>query len=99
MGELGRPDLLSRFERLVSEAATAAVDHLARGYEVELVTRDRSLAFAGGPRQRLAVLEALALVQPRALTAEPLQSADPRVPQLRVRMDLESPAGAERLAV
>ncbi|HEY0410833.1 MAG TPA: DUF58 domain-containing protein, partial [Candidatus Dormibacteraeota bacterium] len=95
VGELGRPDLLSRFERLVSEAATTAVDHLSRGYEVELVTRDRSLAFAGGPRQRLAVLEALALVQPRSRTAEPLLSSDPRAPQLRVHMDA---APRERLA-
>lgn len=96
VGELGRPDLLSRFERLVSEAATAAVDHLARGYEVELLTRDGNLAFAGGPRQRLAVLEALALVQPRPLTAEPLLSSDPRAPQLRVHMDIDSPERPER---
>ena len=96
VGELGRPDLVSRFERLVSEAATAAVDHLSRGYEVELVTRDRSLAFAGGPRQRLAVLEALALVQPRSRSLEPLLASDPRAPQLRMHMD----AGPrERLAV
>jgi uncharacterized protein (DUF58 family) len=99
VGELGRPDLLSRFERLVSEAATAAVDHLARGYEVELLTRDRSLAFAGGPRQRLAVLEALALVQARPLTAEPLLSTDPRAPQLRIHMDHDIPERPERLAV
>ena len=33
-----------RFEHLVSEAATAAVDHLGRGFEVELVTRDRPAA-------------------------------------------------------
>ncbi len=96
VGELGRPDLLSRFERLVSEAATAALDHLARGYEVELVTRDRSLAFAGGGRQRLAVLEALALIQARPLTAEPLLATDPRAPQLRIHMDLDSPERPER---
>ncbi len=58
----------------MSEAATAAVDHLARGYEVELVTRDQALPFAGGARQRLAVLEALALVEPRP----PAPSRSPR---------------------
>jgi uncharacterized protein (DUF58 family) len=54
------------FERLVSEAATAAVDHLRRGWEVELVTRDLRLPFATGHRQRWSVLEALALVEPHA---------------------------------
>lgn len=88
--------LQSRFERLVSEAATAAVDHLARGYEVELVTRDRTLAFAGGARQRLAVLEALALIQPVPRSGETLVSADPRAPQLRLRMEGDP---MERLAV
>ena len=92
VGELKDPAEQSRFERLVSEAATIAVDHLARGYQVELVTRDRTLAFAGGPRQRLAVLEALALVQPRERGGEPLASSDPRAPQLRVHLELGSPA-------
>ena len=91
VGELKDPAEQSRFERLVSEAATIAVDHLARGYEVELVTRDRALGFAGGPRQRLAVLETLALVQPRAQAGEPLASGDPRAPQLRVHLELGSP--------
>jgi uncharacterized protein (DUF58 family) len=95
VGELKDAALQSRFERLVSEAATTAVDHLARGYEVELVTRERSLTFAGGPRQRLTVLETLALIQPRPRTAEPLTSGDPRAPQLRMHMDLDPP---ERLA-
>lgn len=95
VGELKDAALQSRFERLVSEAATAAVDHLARGYEVELMTRERSLAFAGGPRQRLTVLETLALIQPRPRSAEPLASGDPRAPQLRMHMDLDP---SERLA-
>lgn len=95
VGELKDPAERSRFERLVSEAATIAVDHLARGYEIELVTRDRTLSFAGGPRQRLAVLEALALVEPRPRGGEPLTSGDPRAPQLRVHLELGSP---ERLA-
>jgi uncharacterized protein (DUF58 family) len=95
VGELKDAALLSRFERLVSEAATAAVDHLARGYEVELVTRERNLTFGSGPRQRLAVLETLALIQPRPRVTETLASGDPRAPQLRMHMDLDS---LERLA-
>lgn len=54
-----------RFERLVSEAATAALDALARGFDVELVTRDEQLPFGAGWRQRLRILETLALVGPR----------------------------------
>lgn len=91
VGELKDPADQSRFERLVSEAATIAVDHLARGYQIELVTRDQALGFAGGARQRLAVLEALALVEARPRGGEPLASGDPRAPQLRVHMD-DSPA-------
>ena len=92
VGELTDPADQGRFERLVSEAATIAVDHLSRGYEVELVTRDRSLGFAAGSRQRLVVLETLALVQALPRSAELLQSSDPRAPQLRVHLDTESPA-------
>src|SRR5581483_578512 len=53
VGELATPESRARFERLVSEAATAAVDYLGRGFEVELRTRDERLAFAsGGPSSR-----------------------------------------------
>jgi uncharacterized protein (DUF58 family) len=97
VGELADAAARLRFERLVSEAATAALDHLARGYEVELVTRDGGLPFAGGPRQRLGVLERLALVAPLPLPArgrlEPLASADPRAPQMRVHFEPERLAG------
>ena len=54
-----------RFEHLVSEAATVAVDHLAKGFEVELVTRDRRIPFAAGARQRRLILEHLAVIEPR----------------------------------
>ena len=64
-GRLADAAAEEHFEHLVSEAATAAVDHLARGFEVELVTRDRRLPFAAGSRQRRAILEHLALVEPR----------------------------------
>jgi uncharacterized protein (DUF58 family) len=89
VGDLTDEDALGRFERLVSEAATAAVDHLARGFDVELVTRDRVLPFAGGPRQRLAILETLALVETRPRSAESLRSSDARAQQLRVHLDTE----------
>jgi uncharacterized protein (DUF58 family) len=92
VGELADAPRQERFERLVSEAATAALDHLARGYEVELVTRDGALAFSGGPRQRLAILEALALLAAVPRRPEPLLSSDPRAPQLRVHMDTETDA-------
>jgi uncharacterized protein (DUF58 family) len=94
VGELKDPADQGRFERLVSEAATIAVDHLARGYEVELVTRDQALAFSGGSRQRLAILEALALLATAPRRSEPLVSSDPRAPQMRVHMETET--GAER---
>jgi uncharacterized protein (DUF58 family) len=100
VGKLDDPALLARFERLVSEAATSALDHLARGYDVELVTRDVTLAFAGGPRQRLRILEALAIIAPIAATAAassaagakrnpPLVSSDARAPELRIHMEPE----------
>jgi uncharacterized protein (DUF58 family) len=91
VGDLADEDARGRFERLVSEAATAALDYLARGYEVELVTRDRVLPFAGGPRQRLAVLEALALIEPQPSLPEPLLSSDPRAQHLRVHLDTDPP--------
>ncbi|HWM91483.1 MAG TPA: DUF58 domain-containing protein [Thermoanaerobaculia bacterium] len=92
VGELADDDARGRFERLVSETATAALDHLARGYEVELVTRDRILAFAGGARQRLAILEALALVEAQPPTPEPLASSDRRAQQLRVHLEPDPPS-------
>jgi uncharacterized protein (DUF58 family) len=97
VGELSEPASQERFERLVSEAATAALDHLARGYEVELVTRDQVLGFSGGPRQRLAILEALALIAARPRRSETLVSSDPRAPQMRVHMESEH-GGARRAA-
>ena len=76
----------ARFEQLVSEAATAAVDHLERGFEVELVVRDRRLPFAGGPRQRRALLEALALLEPAPPGRAPLQASDAGARQLRLAL-------------
>lgn len=87
VGELADADEQRRFERLVSEAATAAVDHLARGYEVELVTHDQVLPFAGGPRQRLAILEALALVASIDRRPRSLVPTDPRAAQMRLHLE------------
>ncbi|MEO8505174.1 MAG: DUF58 domain-containing protein [Acidobacteriota bacterium] len=83
-GDLEDPAAEARFEHLVSEAATAAVDHLGRGFEVELVTRGGRVPFAGGARQRLALLEALALVETAPRGGPMLEPSDPRVPTLRL---------------
>jgi uncharacterized protein (DUF58 family) len=82
-----------RFERLVSEAATAAVDVLGRGFEVELVTRDRSVPFGAGRRQRWAVLEALALCAALPRSDTPLAPSDPGAGELRLAL-AEAPRSA-----
>ncbi len=83
-----------RFERLVSEAATAAVEHLTRGYEIELVARDGRWPYAAGSRQRLAVLEALALIQPVEPGGDPLQASDPRAPVLALGLGFDGERAA-----
>lgn len=72
VGELRDPATSSRFESLISEAATTALDYLDQGFEVELVTRDTWLPFGGGRPQRTAILQTLALMEAVALQAEPL---------------------------
>jgi uncharacterized protein (DUF58 family) len=76
-----------RFERLVSEAATTAVDFLARSFEVELVTRNHRIPFGFGRRHRYAILETLALVEPEEPSPGPLLSSDPSAPQVRLAFD------------
>lgn len=89
--------LADRFEVLVSEAATAAVDHLARGFEVELVTRDRFVPFAGGPRQRRMLLETLALLGTVPRHPGDLAPSDPSSRQLRLGLgSAMAAAGAAR---
>lgn len=73
-----------RFERLVSAAATAAVDHLEQGHEVALATRDGVVDFAAGKPQRDRVLEALAVVELRAGETGELVAADSTLPHLRL---------------
>jgi len=75
-----------RFEQLVSEAATAAVDHLDRGFEVELVTRERRVPFGGGPRHRREILEALALLEAAPRQRWPLVAGDAGARQLRLAL-------------
>ncbi len=87
VGELADAARAERFERLVSEAATTALDYLGRGFEVELVTRGESCAFGNGPRHRRALLEVLALVEARPREGAPLASSDPRSPTLRLALE------------
>jgi uncharacterized protein (DUF58 family) len=89
VGELADEAAQARFERLVSEAATAAVDYLRQGYEVELVTRDRRLGFASGRLQRQSILEALALVAPLPRDVHPLRGSGGAGLELRLAMDAE----------
>jgi uncharacterized protein (DUF58 family) len=84
VGKLVAPRELDRFERLVSEAASAAVHHLQNGFEVELITRQVTLPFGRGRGHQLRLLEALALVEPSPVTATQLghprgQGADLRL--------------------
>lgn len=84
VGELAEPAQRERFERLVSEAASAAVHYLAEGYEVSLATRGESIAHAGGRLQRQRILTALALVEPVPRASQPLWSGRAAAAQLRL---------------
>lgn len=88
-GRLADAAAESRFERLVSEAATAAVDHLARGFEVELVSREGTVPFGIGARHRQAILERLALLEPRPRQRTELRSSDPGARSLRLAFGAE----------
>jgi len=81
-----------RFERLVSEAATAAHRYLLAGFEVELVTREQAFGFGTGPAHRRRLLEHLALVEPRPVSGLVLSATDPRAPELRLAMRREEVA-------
>jgi len=98
VGELEATEDRDRFESLVSEAATTVVDYLDRGFEVELVTRNRRIPFGIGRRHRYAMLETLALVEPEEPSPGPLLSSDHTAPQVRLALDRtpDRPAGRER---
>ena len=93
VGELESDAEVQRFERLVSEAATAAVDYLGRGYSVELLTREVHLKCGSGPLHRRMVLEALALVEARPRERAPLV-VTAKGPQLRLGMEAMETEGA-----
>lgn len=77
VGPLKSPSERERFERLVSEAATAAHHFLGKGYEVELITREGVIGFSRGQGHRRRILEALALITPVAEESMPLVGSDP----------------------
>ncbi len=87
VGPLTTPAAETRFERLVSEAASVAVAYLERGFAVELLTRDQHLPFGSGPRQRWAILCALATISPRAASAEPLLLPEAQPTCVRLAME------------
>ncbi len=87
VGELASRSEEQRFERLVSEAATAAHDHLARGWEVELLTRGGRIPFGVGRSQRLRILRELALLAPVPRSPQPLLPPQDRAPRLRLTME------------
>jgi uncharacterized protein (DUF58 family) len=90
VGALANEEERSRFERLVSEAATACVSYLERGFEVELVTREQHLPFGSGRRHRTAMLTCLALLEPCAREEEPLHGSR-HSPELRLALDQAAP--------
>lgn len=77
VGSLADEDEKIRFERLVSEAATAAHFFLERSYEVELITRGGVIGFSRGEGHRRRILEALALIAPVGVESLPLAGSDP----------------------
>ncbi len=96
VGELETNRRRERFERLVSEAATAALDYLDSGYEVSLLSRDADLPFAAGRQQRRRLLEALAVIEPCAENPRTLAPDATDQPHLRLTMERRSakrPAG------
>ncbi len=87
VGELANNGERRRFERLVSEAATAALDYLDSGHEVSLLSRNADLPFAGGQQQRHRILEMLALIEPCAENSQPLAPDAADQPHLRLVME------------
>ena len=64
--------------------ATAAWDHLDRGFEVELVTRSRRIPFGRGRRHRHELLAELALLGVEPSAASPLVPGDAGARVLRL---------------
>lgn len=87
VGKLEDTTRRKRFERLVSEAATAALDHLDNGYEVSLLSRDADLPYASGQQQRRRLLEALALIEPCDKSPKALAPDVVDQPHMRLTME------------
>jgi uncharacterized protein (DUF58 family) len=88
VGELD-PVADERFERVISEAATAAHHFLEQGYEVELITREGVVGFGRGAGQRRRILESLALIVAVDPSVSPLFGSDPDAPSLRFGLNGE----------
>ena len=86
VGDLADDSAIESFERLVSEAASTAVEALDNGYEVGLLTREAWFGYASGDRQRRSLLEALARIEALPVSATPLidEEAEPQALQLRL---------------
>lgn len=90
VGELTNDNNRARFERLVSEAATAGLDYLEQGFDVSLLTRETELPYASGARQRTLLLETLTLVEPKPKATAGLASRNAKAPHLRFSMEPSS---------
>lgn len=86
------PAVAERFERLVSEAASAAVHFLGQGYEVSLTTRDEGIPFAGGVMHRRRVLTSLALLEPCSRQSTPLWRGRSSSTELRLGIEADRKA-------
>jgi uncharacterized protein (DUF58 family) len=89
VGELADPAESERFERLVSEAASAAVHYLAEGYEVAFTSRNESIPHGGGRFQRQRILSALALLEAVPRRSQQLWSGRRGAAELRLGWDEE----------
>ncbi len=86
VGMLQTEEEQQQFERLVSEAASAACHYLERDFEVELVTRSDIVPFGRGQRQRRRILGHLALVKTVPRATSTLAGPDPAAPRIHLKM-------------
>ncbi len=84
VGPLEDRESEERFEHLVSEAASAAVDFLENGFEVALTTRSGNVRFGRGAAHRRRLLETLALLPVLDFDPTPLAAGDEADRELRL---------------
>ncbi len=82
-----------RFERLVSEAASAAEHYLDLGFDVALRTREDEIPFGRGRHQRQRLLTALAVVE--AVSRRPAPLWRGRTGSAELRLGWAEPPGPE----